>query len=67
MKIGLGHLRMRPDDFWKMTLPEFFAATDGYLESVGANSSSEPEAPSVEEVESLFARLSEDGRFIKNG
>jgi uncharacterized phage protein (TIGR02216 family) len=26
MEIGLGHLRLAPDDFWRMTLPELAAA-----------------------------------------
>jgi uncharacterized phage protein (TIGR02216 family) len=57
MKIGLGHLRMRPDDFWKMTLPEFFAACDGYMEAKGVkNGGIEVQAPTREEVEALFSQ-----------
>lgn len=26
MEIGLGHLRLAPEDFWRMTLPELAAA-----------------------------------------
>jgi uncharacterized phage protein (TIGR02216 family) len=26
MEIGLGHLRLAPQDFWRMTLPELAAA-----------------------------------------
>ncbi|UOF79245.1 phage tail assembly chaperone protein [Caudoviricetes sp.] len=61
MKIGLGHLRMRPDDFWKMSLPEFFAAIDGYLEAKGANKEAGTAPPSAEEVEEMFAALNANG------
>lgn len=57
MKIGLGHLRMRPDDFWRMSLPEFFAAIDGYLEAKGAGKSAEVAPPSQDEVDEMFAAL----------
>ncbi|MCE9650574.1 MAG: phage tail assembly chaperone [Parvibaculum sp.] len=29
MEIGLGHLRLAPQEFWRMTLPELAAATRG--------------------------------------
>lgn len=64
MKIGLGHLRMRPDDFWRMTLPEFFAACDGYLESKGIRrGGSGVDAPTREEVDALFAQVDDEGRL----
>ncbi|MGB3809169.1 MAG: phage tail assembly chaperone [Parvibaculum sp.] len=28
MEIGLGHLRLAPQDFWRMTLPELAAAAN---------------------------------------
>lgn len=34
MEIGLGHMRLRPADFWSMSLPEWRAATIGHRESV---------------------------------
>jgi len=34
MEIGLGHMRLRPADFWAMSFPEWRAATTGYRESV---------------------------------
>ena len=37
MKIGLGHLGLSPSEFWAMTLPEFFAAVDGYMEQKGVD------------------------------
>jgi uncharacterized phage protein (TIGR02216 family) len=54
MKIGLGHLRMNPDAFWRMTLPEFFAACDGYMEAQGVKRGETP-APTREECDELFA------------
>jgi uncharacterized phage protein (TIGR02216 family) len=67
MRIGLGHLKMSPAAFWRMTLPEFFAACDGYLESKGAR---KPGAaigpPTREEVTALFRQLDEEGR-LRNG
>lgn len=57
MRIGLGHLRMRPDDFWRMSVPEFFAAVDGYLESKGVRKGGAHDAPTREEVEAMFASL----------
>ena len=53
MKIGLGHLRMSPDAFWKMTLPEFFAACDGYMEAKGVKRGG-ADAPTREECDELF-------------
>ncbi|WP_018266527.1 phage tail assembly chaperone [Methylosinus sp. LW4] len=67
MSIGLGHLRMRPDDFWRMTLPEFFAACDGYLESRGVRKAGRVTAPTRAEVASLFAQLDDQGRLKSNG
>lgn len=58
MKIGLGHLRLPPNVFWRMTLTEFFAAVDGYLESKGVRKDGNAnDAPTKEEVESLFTEL----------
>lgn len=65
MRIGLGHLRMRPDDFWRMSLREFFDACEGYLESRGVRRSSDAGAPTREEVDALFSRLDEEGRLIQ--
>jgi len=58
MRIGLGHLRMRPDDFWRMTLVEFFAAVDGYLEAKGVRKGGDAQAPLTQaEVEALFDNI----------
>ncbi|WP_244613228.1 phage tail assembly chaperone [Methylosinus sp. Ce-a6] len=59
---------MRPDDFWRMTLPEFFAACDGYLESKGVRRGGHGGgAPTRAEVDALFARLDEQGRLKAHG
>ena len=61
MKIGLGHLRLAPHIFWRMTLTEFFAAVDGYLESKGVRKGGDAwDAPTPEEVEALFAGLEKE-------
>lgn len=61
MKIALGHLRMRPADFWVMTLPEFFAATEGYVEANGGGGDAQVAPLSADEVEEMFANLQEKG------
>jgi hypothetical protein len=66
MKIGLGHLRMRPDDFWKMSLPEFFAAIDGYLEAKGAKKDAGVSPPNADEVEEMFAALNAKNNVVIN-
>lgn len=67
MKIGLGHLRMAPDAFWRMTLPEFFCACDGYLESKGVRKGGAAAAPTREEVDALFAKVDDQGRLKADG
>jgi uncharacterized phage protein (TIGR02216 family) len=58
MKIGLGHLGLRPADFWRMTLPEFMAAAEGYCESKGGGGASvtinPPTRAEIDEVSALF-------------
>lgn len=64
MRLGLGHLRLEPAAFWRMTLPEFFAACDGYLESKGVRRDGGAlGAPTRAEVDALFAQLDADGRI----
>lgn len=60
MRLGLGHLRMRPDDFWRMTIPEFFAAVDGYLEAKGVRKGGGVEPPTRAEVEAMFEKLKDN-------
>lgn len=68
MKIGLGHLRLSPDDFWNMTLVEFFAACDGYMESKGVKRGGAGNgAPTREEMAELFDMVDDEGRMKPNG
>ena len=64
--MGLGHLRLAPDVFWRMSLVEFFAACDGYLESQGVRpaSAGARDAPSRAEMDALFACVDAEGRWI---
>lgn len=32
MELALGKMGMRPDDFWNMGFPEFYAAVEGFAE-----------------------------------
>ncbi len=56
MEVGLGVLRLSLADFWAMTLPEFRAALDGYLEAKGQRQAT-GEPPSREELRELMARF----------
>ena len=47
-------LRLSLADFWAMTLPEFRAALDGYLEAKGQRQAT-GEPPSREELRELMA------------
>lgn len=54
MALGLGHLHIPPEQFWRMTPRELFAAADGYLASKGI-------APGVEPMTKAdVLRMSED-------
>ncbi len=35
MRIGLGHLRIAPSEFWRYSIKEWIAAVDGYMEAQG--------------------------------
>jgi uncharacterized phage protein (TIGR02216 family) len=64
MKLGLGCLRYTPDTFWRLSLPEFFCAVDGFLESKGVRKEgSIRDAPTQEEMDALFAQLDDEGRM----
>lgn len=68
MRIGLGHLRMRPDDFWRMSLREFLDACDGYMEARGVRrTGAGGGAPTRDEVDALFAQLDDQGRLRADG
>lgn len=67
MRIGLGHLRLQPDVFWRMTLTEFFTAVDGYLESKGVRKGGNADdAPTPEEVEALFQHVDQMNKQAEN-
>ena len=36
IKLGLGKMGIRPDDFWNMSFDEFYLAVDGFAEFHGA-------------------------------
>jgi uncharacterized phage protein (TIGR02216 family) len=66
MKIGLGHLRLRPDDFWRMTLPEFLAAAEGYCESKGGGgATANVRPPTRAEIADLSAHFDDQGLPLK--
>jgi|TARA_R110000868_G_scaffold61095_2_gene185824 uncharacterized phage protein (TIGR02216 family) len=41
MRLAFGKMMMSPANFWGMSLPEFFLATEGFVEFNG-NSKAEP-------------------------
>tara|TARA_B100001093_G_scaffold345416_1_gene330110 strand:- start:1099 stop:1269 length:171 start_codon:yes stop_codon:yes gene_type:complete len=53
MQIGLGKMQMRPDDFWNMSLVEFYAALDGFAEFY---SSGKPPPLNKNELQDLMER-----------
>jgi uncharacterized phage protein (TIGR02216 family) len=53
MKIGLGKMQIRPDDFWNMSLIEFYAAIEGFSEF---HSSGKPPPMKKDELEDLMER-----------
>lgn len=42
MALGLGHLQIQPDQFWRMTPRELFAAADGYARRMGVDTEPPP-------------------------
>ncbi len=59
-------LRLSLADFWAMTLPEFRAALDGYLEAKGQRQAT-GEPPSREELRELMARFPDSTSAAKAG
>jgi len=53
MKIGLGKMQIRPDDFWNMSLIEFYSAIEGFSEF---HSSGKPPPMQKDELEDLMER-----------
>lgn len=53
MKLALGKMQMRPDDFWNMSLEELFAAFDGFAEF---HSDGKPPPMTKDKVQDLMER-----------
>ncbi len=53
MELGLGHLGMTPDAFWRLTMPEFNAKLQGFKEFHGVKD--KEEAPTVEDIQGMLA------------
>lgn len=56
MSVGLGHLQLSPEQFWRATPREFFAAVQGYSERMGGGRS-KVEPMTREEALEGFARI----------
>lgn len=55
MEIGIGVLHLSPDDFWNMSLREFYAACDGLNEFHGGGAKNGPMTKSeLEELMELY-------------
>lgn len=54
MRLGLGHLRLAPRDFWHLTLIEYDAAARGYLESKGVSPDAGMSRRRLDELLALF-------------
>ncbi len=59
MEIGLGMMRLTPEVFWSMTMPEFLAAYDGWLETQGRRAS-EAAVPTRAEIDAMMARFPDE-------
>ena len=53
MQIGLGKMQMRPDDFWNMSIQEFYSAINGFAEF---HSSGPPPPLTKSELDDLMER-----------
>ena len=51
MRLAFGKMMMSSKDFWEMSLPEFFLATEGFVEF---NSSGKPQPLIREELNNLM-------------
>ena len=63
MEVGLGHLSMRPEEFWSLTLPEFNAKITGFKEFHGIKK--EEVAIEVGDIEDMMAQFP-DGPIEKH-
>jgi uncharacterized phage protein (TIGR02216 family) len=55
MRFGLGHLRLAPTAFWRLSMIEYDAAFVGYLEAKGAKpAGSDMTRARLDELKSLY-------------
>lgn len=59
MEIGLGHLRYPGPAFWALSLKEWLAAVDGYMESIGVE---QAEPFSRDDLAALMEEYPDDRR-----
>jgi len=63
MRIGLGHLGYSSEEFWNLSLSEFFCAIDGYLESKGVSKDQQVRPMTRDEMKKMFDRLKAEGKI----
>jgi len=54
MALGLGVLRLAPDDFWRMTIPELRAAQRGLAGRAGGPARRYPSRARLEEMKARY-------------
>lgn len=54
MQIGLGVLHLSPDEFWSMTLTEFYCACDGMSEFQGGRNTEPLSRSELDELMELY-------------
>lgn len=64
MEMALGWLHITPDAFWRMTLREFEAAVEGYVETVDGGKSRR-EAANLERLADLIERTPAKSRSTR--
>ena len=57
MELGLGVMGLPARDFWAMTMPEFFAALDGWKEMRGLDDGGGQTAPVRAELAEMMRRF----------
>ncbi len=53
MEIGLGKMQMRPNDFWNMSMIEFYSALNGFADF---HSGGKPSPLNKDELQDLMER-----------
>jgi hypothetical protein len=54
MELGLGHWMMAADDLWRLTVNEYLAKLDGYMEANGFNAPERMTASRLDELKQLY-------------